>query len=62
MPYCRNSVFYSKIVPKEDQGGESKRSGVHSATANFRSTNVNGVCIHRFGTEKTVIFVIRATV
>ena len=55
MRYCRNSVFYSQIVPKEDQGGESKRSGVRSVTANFRFTNVNGVwnvqvlkCLHIF--------------
>ena len=54
MRYCRNSVFYSKIVPKQDQGGESKRSEVRSVTANFRFTNVNGVCMQRFGTEKTI--------
>ena len=46
--------FYSKNVPKEDQCGESKRSGVRSVTANFRFTNVNGVCMYRFGTEKTI--------
>ena len=54
MRYCRNSVFYSKIVPKEDQCGESKRSEVRSVTANFRFTNVNGVCMQRFGTEITI--------
>ena len=54
MRYCRNSVFYSEIVPKEDRGGESKRSGVRSVTANFRYTNVNGVCMRRFGTVKTI--------
>ena len=54
MRYCRNSVFYSKIVPKEDQGGESKRSEVRSVTTNFRFTNVNGVCMQRLGTEKTI--------
>ena len=54
MQYCQNSVFYSKIVPKEDQRGESKRSGVCSVTANFHFTNVNGVCMHRFGNEKTI--------
>ena len=55
MRYCQNSMFYSKIVPKEDQCGESKRSGVRSVTANFHFTNVNNVvCMHRFGTEKTI--------
>ena len=54
MRYCRNSLFYSKIVPEEDQGGESKRSGVRFVTANCRFTNVNGVCMHIFGTEKTI--------
>ena len=54
MRYCRNRVFYSKIVPKEDQREESKRSEVCSVTANFRFTNVNGVCIQRFGTEITI--------
>ena len=54
MRYCRNSVFYGKIVPREDQGGESRRSGVHSVTANFRYTNVNGVSMQRFVAEKTI--------
>ena len=54
MRYCRNSVFYSKIVPKENQWGEIKRSEVRSVTAKFRFTNVNGVCMQRFGTEKTI--------
>ena len=48
--YCRNS----KIVPKEDQLGESKQSEVRSVTANFRFTDVNGICMQRFGTEKTI--------
>ena len=54
MRYCRNSVFYSKIVPKENQWGEIERLEVRSVTANFRFTNVNGVCMQRFGTEKTI--------
>ena len=28
--------------------------GVRSVPTNFRFTNVNGVCMHRFGTEKTI--------
>ena len=54
MLYYRNSVFYSKIVPREDQEGESRRSGVRSVTANFHYTNVNGVSMQKFGAEKTV--------
>ena len=35
-------------------GKSNNRYMVCSVTANFRFTNVNGVCMHRFGTEKTI--------
>ena len=48
------SMFYSKMVPREDQGGERRRSGVRSVTSNFRYTNVNGVSVDRFSAEKSI--------
>ena len=45
--------FTAKLCQKKTN--EEKVNGeVRSVTANFCFTNVNGVCMQRFGTEKTI--------
>ena len=48
------ACFTAKLCQKKTNEEKVNDRGCGSVTANFRFTNVNGVCMHRFGTEKTI--------